>query len=238
MADLKKYISIIISIFILISVTACAGTGSSSTESVGTAEYEHPDSPYFEHPDFYNMESTDTLTILSEFTTYQQTTEYTCGPAAALMVLGWYGIEDHDEMELADILGAEENVGTEPENISSFFEGLGWNVDVNLGGTVFEDLKAFTDFAAAALSEGHPIIVDWMEWGGHYVDIIGYDTMGTSTRGDDVLILADPADTADHLQDGYYIYSAEMFFYMWREGAGRDGNEAREQIYIVAYPES
>ncbi|MFQ9523393.1 MAG: hypothetical protein ACLR2G_07855 [Phascolarctobacterium faecium] len=27
--------------------------------------------------------------------------------------------------------------------------------------------------------------------------------------------MADPCDTADHLQDGYVVVPAEKFFYMW-----------------------
>jgi hypothetical protein len=37
------------------------------------------------------MESAGSLHILSGFETYQQTTEYTCGTASALMVLNWFG---------------------------------------------------------------------------------------------------------------------------------------------------
>lgn len=36
---------------------------------------DHADSPYFAHPDVYNMESTDTLTVLHHFKTQQQTSE-------------------------------------------------------------------------------------------------------------------------------------------------------------------
>ena len=39
--------------------------------------------------------------------------------------------------------------------------------------------------------------------------------MGTDSFGDDVIILADPYDTSDHMQDGYHIVPAERFFYMW-----------------------
>ena len=43
--------------------------GADSIERLG----DHEDSPYFAHPDFYNMESTDTLTILHNYKTQQQT---------------------------------------------------------------------------------------------------------------------------------------------------------------------
>ena len=49
--------------------------GADSVERQG----DHPDSPYFKAPDFYNMKSTDTLTILTNFKTQQQTSEWSCG---------------------------------------------------------------------------------------------------------------------------------------------------------------
>ena len=60
--------------------------GADSVERSG----DHENSPYFAHPDVYNMESTDTLTVLHNFKTMQQTSEWSCGVTAALMVLDWY----------------------------------------------------------------------------------------------------------------------------------------------------
>ena len=47
-------------------------------------------------------------------------------------------------------------------------------------------------FAQDSLREGSPIIVENVDWGGHWRVIIGYDTMGTESPLDDVLILMDP----------------------------------------------
>ena len=49
--------------------------GADSVERAG----DQKDSPYFKHPDFYNMKSTDTLTLLPKFKTIQQTSEWSCG---------------------------------------------------------------------------------------------------------------------------------------------------------------
>ena len=57
--------------------------GADSVERQG----DHPDSPYFKAPDFYNMKSTDTLTILTNFKTQQQTSEWSCGVSSVLMML-------------------------------------------------------------------------------------------------------------------------------------------------------
>ena len=42
-------------------------------------EGDHADSPYFAQVDFYNAKNTDTLTILPQFQTMQQTSEWSCG---------------------------------------------------------------------------------------------------------------------------------------------------------------
>ena len=42
-------------------------------------EGDHVDSPYFAQVDFYNAKNTDTLTILPQFQTMQQTSEWSCG---------------------------------------------------------------------------------------------------------------------------------------------------------------
>ena len=39
--------------------------------------------------------------------------------------------------------------------------------------------------------------------------LIGYDTMGTETVADDVLIFMDSSDTRDHCHDGYAVENAE-----------------------------
>ena len=49
--------------------------GADSVERLG----DHKNSPYFNTLDFYNMKSDDTLTILSNFKTQQQTSEWSCG---------------------------------------------------------------------------------------------------------------------------------------------------------------
>ena len=65
------------------------------------------------------------------------------------------------------------------------------------------------------MKQGIPVLVAWNDWGGHWQVIIGYDTMGTETYSDDVIIVADSYDTTDHNQDGYGIYGAERFYYNW-----------------------
>lgn len=99
---MKKFLSLLLSLAMLLSVAALADEthgnysdemkipyavdlspedGADSVERAG----DHVDSPYFSRLDFYNMTSTDTLTILPHFQTMQQTSEWSCGVVSALM---------------------------------------------------------------------------------------------------------------------------------------------------------
>lgn len=237
---------------------------------------DNPNSRYYVNLDFYTMTSDDQLTIIPRFKTMQQTTEWSCGNVAALMVLHHFGNTDFTEMELAEIMqsstdldipgskpGSANNYyeyGTDVTQLYEFFdnlagfrvvessyvadydpsdligEGEGTPNDVgNLWPTfsanslyTTENDDASEDWVYAAdsyfvtwltghLNAGRPIMVEWGDWDGHWQVIIGYDTNGTPEIGDDMLIFADPYDTSDHWQDGYYYYPLERWFYMWKD---------------------
>ncbi len=84
-------------------------------------------------------------------------------------------------------------------------------------------------------------MVCWIEWGGHWQVVIGYDDMGTETTQDDVMIMADPYDTTDHNQDGYFVYGAERFYYNWSmyDFFAEEGKEdyERNALFVLAKPE-
>lgn len=229
------------------------------TESSGASSYngigDHENSAYFAHPDFYNMSSGGSLKILPKFKTYQQTTEWSCGTVAALMVLHHYGVEDWNELDIAEIaqsntdlngtntanpgLADEEGeYGTSTSGIVKFFESIDWDVQSSLDhpeGT-FEDPADFQAWIVKNLDNGIPIMIEWIDWGGHWQTVIGYDDMGTEDHfGDDVLILADPYDTSDHLQDGYFIVPAERFFYMWYDSHILPLDQKYQQ-WVIATP--
>lgn len=126
---MKKFLSLLLSLAMLLSVAALADEthgnysnemkipyavdlspedGADSVERAG----DHVDSPYFSRLDFYNMTSTDTLTILPHFQTMQQTSEWSCGVVSALMVMNWYGkLGDYNEQTLAQLRGT---IGDKP----------------------------------------------------------------------------------------------------------------------------
>ncbi len=210
-------------------------------------------SMYWQIPDFYNASSSDTLTILTNFKTTQQVTDWSCGPSSALMVLEWYGMRgDLNEMDLAYLRkndkpgattlgqmvnifeGLEKNMGQKWDVFSTFDADVDWNEDGYPALSYKGEEITFFDFIPQVLSEGKPIIVGWNDWGGHYQVIIGYDTMGTETTADDVLILADPFDTTDHHQDGYLIKSAERLIYDFSAGWDPDFDFG---IFLLATPQ-
>lgn len=197
-------------------------------------------SPYFAVQDFYNLQSNNTLTILPHYKTYQQTTEITCGPAAALTVLVHFGNTNWTENEIAKIMGSKPEVGTDTKGMVRFFQTIGWDVTSSLNradknGITFPTVEDFKNFVISNLKKNVPIMVENIDWGGHWRAIIGYDTMGTDPTADDVVILADSYDTSDHCQDGYNVNSVERFYYMWFD-AHMLPKDQQNQQWLVAKP--
>jgi hypothetical protein len=50
--------------------------------------------------------------------------------------------------------------------------------------------------------------------------------------------MADPYDTTDHYQDGYYTVPLGRFYYMWREGSGGENHDPYVQPFVAATPQS
>ena len=207
-----------------------------STFLIGNAcaEINHADSIYYPRLDFYNMTSTADRIVLTHYPTYQQTTEYSCGPAAALTVLKFFGRNDFDEATLIERMKTKPKKGTSLGNMVKFFKEIGWDVQSSLD-TPPSDEFEFQKFVVKNLSQGKPIIVENIEWGGHWRVIIGYDSMGTENLEDDVLIFADPYDTSDHNQDGYTIGSFDRFYFMWFDRNILPKSE-RNQPWLIAVP--
>ena len=199
-------------------------------------EINHKRSAYFNMPDIFKAVSNKHLTILTHYPTYQQTTEYSCGPAAALTVLWYYGYRNNTETSLVNKMGTSSEIGTNVKQMADFFRSIGWTVQTNLPGKkTFDTYETFTTFVLQELKSNHPILVANVTWGGHWRVIIGYDTMGTASTLDDVLIFADSADTGDHNQDGYSVENGPKFYWSWFMYQLFPENE-REQPFVLAYP--
>lgn len=198
---------------------------------------DHPDSRYYVFNDFYNMESDETLHLLSHFETYQQTTEYTCGAACTLMVLNWFNKKRYHEHLVGQLIESQPEKGSTVENIADFFDLIGWNVEYHADTDLrFNTIEEFEQSIIQYIDRGIPILVDWVDWSGHWQVIIGIDTCGSEMPYDDVLIFADPYDITDHFQNGYYTFPLSRFFGMWREGPCAGKEDPYKQPFVIAYP--
>ncbi len=156
---------------------------------------------------------------------YQQTTDYTCGPAALLILAKYYGVkgieEDKDtEMRIAaesgtrnrDVESQGGKAGTKPEEMAKWLEDRGFTVKIE-----YEEKKDAS--ALRKLQEnimhGIPTIIEWADLTGHWAIAVGYDTRGNDDLWDDVLILADSFDRYDDYQDGYSFVNANRFYWLW-----------------------
>lgn len=115
------------------------------------------------------MKSYDTLHIISQFKTYQQTTEYSSGCASAFMVLNHFGADNYDEMQIGKLVGVDTTHGTSVEGLSEFFESIGWKTKSHASTTTyFDTVEDFEKFALEKIDNNIPIMVDWVDWAGHW----------------------------------------------------------------------
>lgn len=175
---------------------------------------------YIDH-EFFNLKSDDMLTIISNFPTYQQTTGSTCGPCSLLMVMKYFGIEQ-DEMYISKKVNCKIPGGTKIRDMENYLVEMGFEIlsekdlERNSDGKFFS-FEQFKDFVKENLKQGFPIIIENVESGGHYRVIIGYDELSKETHDErnDMLIMADSADTYDMINDGYNYAPAYRTFNMW-----------------------
>ena len=198
----------------------------------GAAARQHKNdiinSPYYSMTDYYNLKSNDHLHILSNFRTYQQTSDYTCGCACVLMCMDYTAhdtsLSEAKCSELADIgtdihTSKEGNEGAYPYNLNKVLQMYNYDFESNNGTSYlpFEDnYLSFRQWAIESIDNGWPIIVISNDLGGHYTIIIGIDTMGTDSTTEDTIIMADPYDITDHRQDGYNTWGLERFYDLWK----------------------
>ncbi len=185
-----------------------------------------PDNP--ESSNYYVLNIKDDPSpgkTLLNFNSYQQTTEYTCGPAAVLSLMHYFGKEG-DEMTIAGEMGTSPLTGTTPEQMTTWLNNHGFTASWQEEGSL--------EMLRANLANNVPTLVEWSDWGGHWVMVIGYDTRNTDDLMDDVIIFADPYDRHDDNMDGITWFNAERFYYMWYD-ALLFGKVMR-RIYIYATP--
>ncbi|MDQ1260991.1 MAG: Peptidase like family protein [Euryarchaeota archaeon] len=159
--------------------------------------------------------------FIPNLTAYQQTTDYTCGPAALLSLAKFYGWPDIEydaktEMQIAQESGTRDlnstQPGTKPQEMVAWLEKNGFDVLLE-----FEDKGDSTALQRLRdnILQGIPTLVEWIDLSGHWAIAVGYDYRNASDPWDDVLILADPYDRYDDYCDGYSFVNANRFYWMW-----------------------
>lgn len=158
---------------------------------------------------------------------FQQTTEYTCGPASVVSLMDYYGLQG-DEMRIAEEMGTSSTCGTTPEQMTQWLNTHGFVASWHQEGTLA--------LLRSNLEAGRPTLVEWSDWGGHWVLVTGYDTRNTEDLMDDVVIFADPYDRHDDNKDGFTWFNAQRFYYMWYDALLF--GTVMKRIYIEASPRS
>ena len=153
------------------------------------------------------------------------------------MVMNHFGDHSYNELQIAEAAETDEHRGTSVEGLTKFFTENGYEVDSHADTSFrFDDISDAEAYLLEKIDSGIPVMVSWEDWRGHWMVIIGLDTMNTESPYDDVLIMADPYDVTDHYQDGYYTYPFGRFFDMWREGPCVEKAIPYEQQFVAAWP--
>ncbi len=167
------------------------------------------------------LANSENIDFIPNLKGYQQTTDYSCGPAALLSLAKFYGvpgIEENAETEMKIVSDSGTRdfnsslPGTKPEEMAAWLERNGFDVHLE-----FEDKGDGTSLQSLRenIRRGVPTLVEWIDLNGHWAVAVGYDYRNVSDPWDDVLILADPYDRYDDYQEGYSFVNANRFYWMW-----------------------
>lgn len=218
--------------------------GAVAMQELGDAE----NSAYFPAINYYDGDDLpETLVLLDHFKTYQQTSERSCGAACVLMTVNYLtgeapGEDTLDkEMDIRYIDNVREDgsYGATTASVAKALEDRGFAVQTSADtrdeeGYFFHSEYDLAEFITTQLKNGKPIIMESIEWGGHWMVLIGYDNMGTpEVMLDDVLVFADSYDTSDHCQDGYYTISFERYVSRWFDDQVMSAGESIQQYVAV-----
>jgi len=208
----------------------------------GKGWYNHTESNYYKINDFYNMGSEGSRILLKNYTVLQQTMRSSCGICAVNSVLSYYGAEESQyDMELSylDAYESMHNTTVKGKGSSTslhfmLLREMGYEARAGMSAVgaepEFSTLESYMELMRTNLEAGRPIVVSTNLGSGHFLTVIGVDTMGTDYIYDDIVITADSCDYWDSYQDGYNVFSAYKFF---TQHTG--GNYAKLNSYLVIY---
>ena len=162
-------------------------------------------------------------TVQLKCSAYRQTTPYTCGPAAVMSLMRYYGklkpfeLNKTTEMLIAKEMGATSE-GTSPAQLETWLS--------NHGFTVKSGYRIDTDQLIKNIEEGKPTIVGYSN---HWLLAKGY--IKGKTPSEDEVIFADSSNTTTK------IYR-ERIDSMWLEAQLSNNRCPNNGEYIVATPKN
>jgi hypothetical protein len=191
---------------------------------------------WFPRIDTAKLLASENVDFIPNLKAYQQTTDYTCGPAALLSLAKFYGMPDIEEnakteMKISQEAGTRDfnssRPGTKPQEMVAWLEKNGFSVQLE-----FEDKGDSTALERLRdnIHNGIPTLVEWIDLSGHWAIAVGYDYRNATDPWDDVLILADPYDRYDDYCDGYSFVNANRFYWMWFDALYFDNTTWRTMI--------
>lgn len=182
-------------------------------------EYNVENSPYFMYNDFYNMSCTNDeypLTIFNKFKSYQQTMQDSSAFACLVMVFNRLGLDVSNEYSELNLLNSYQSYhnttvynngdSVDDVNLGAFIKSLNLSIEVDVHKIEnFDSGDTFTRKQIIDnLKAGNYVLLRYQSANGFgWKVVIGYDEMGTDSVLDDIIIFADPFDSADHYQTGY-----------------------------------
>jgi hypothetical protein len=128
--------------------------------------------------------------VLPNVASYQQTTNYTCGPSAVMTLMRYYGklnasdMNRETEMRIAKEMNTSIS-GTSQDDIVAWLRKNGFSVD--------SGQHIDIDTLINNINKGIPTIITWNDFSEHAIVVVGYNSEGESPSGNkDVIFAADP----------------------------------------------
>lgn len=181
-------------------------------------------------PDFYSSPPAIDAGVIG----YQQTTGYTCGPSSVMSLLAHLGLMTPAEMTHATEMRLASEMGTNPVNGTSASQLAGWLATYRASNgsqlRVESGTRATLALVRDRLTRGQPVVIDWIDWGGHWVVATAYAAAADSNY--DAIYFADPAMhyrmNMTNNPRGVSGMNAQRFLSMWFDSVGTPG------IYVTA----
>lgn len=177
-----------------------------------------PDCWTAEVASFYSLSGGGSNLTMLPIPAYQQFFDYTCGPVSTMNIFRYFGflsdaqMNPTTEQQFAKAMNSNPATGTEVAGIVDYVSSLGW--------TVASGVNAEISFLRSSLAQGVPVLIEWVDWGGHYVVVSGYNVGSSSYLNDlDSLFLSDSASSGDIPRSlrGLTVINPDRFFGMYFE---------------------